>query len=61
MSPAEREAFRQEVIASRRAQGLPDHVEDPTVLALAVEVLADPKRRAARAAQKPVLEGRRVS
>jgi len=49
MSPAEREVFRQQVIASRRAQGLPDHVEDPTVLDL---VLAGLPRHPARAEQQ---------
>lgn len=42
MTAAERELTRQAVVESRRAQGLPDHVEDPAVLALAVRFLEDP-------------------
>lgn len=43
MTPVERETFRQQVIQSRRARGLPDHVEDPGVLALTVRFLEGPK------------------
>lgn len=35
-----REAIRRRVVADRRAQGLPDHVTDPVVLAKVAEIMA---------------------
>lgn len=37
-----REAIREQVIASRRAQGLPDTIQDPIVLAQLAALLAEP-------------------
>ncbi len=44
MSPSERERIRAQVRESRQRQGLPEHVEDTTVLdRLAGRLLADDK------------------
>jgi hypothetical protein len=37
--------IRDWVIANRRAQGLPDHIEDPVVLARIIALLTEPATR----------------
>jgi hypothetical protein len=47
MTPEQIEAVRRRVLADRRAQGLPDHVEDRAVLRRVAELL-HPQEAAAR-------------